>query len=224
MAITVGKIPLFRDLSEDELTSVKSCLREKSYDKGEILFHEGASCERVFIVQSGRVKIYRTASSGREQILETLGPGDSCACNPGSLAWSCLATAEAATDCTVWFLSRNDYVRMVQTNSKLAHTLNRLFAEKLRCFSSLIEEVSLKDVKRRLVKFLLDMLNEKTSKSEGNKTLFIPFTREEIAQPIGAARETVVRYLYGLKRSKLIDIKPYQIVVRNKEGLEKLLS
>lgn len=72
-----------------------------------------------------------------------------------------------------------------------------------------------------MIRFLLDMLAEKKGRS-GN-TLFIPLTREEIAQRIGAARETVVRYLYQLKRSKLIDIRPYQIVIRNKEGLEKLL-
>lgn len=221
MPLTLKEAPLFQGLSETELTLVKTCLREKSFAKGEILFSEGKTCERVFIVQSGRVKLYRTASSGREQILETLGPGDTCACNPGSSNWSCMSTAQALTPSTVWYLSRNDYLRMVQSNSKLSHTLNRIFAERLKSFSCLIEEVSLKDVKKRLVKFLLDMLAEKGGKGE---TLFIPFTREEIAQRIGTARETVARNLYQLKRAKLIDIKPYQIIIRNQEGLEKLLE
>lgn len=220
MSFSLGQISLFHGLSETELAEIKVCLREKSYDKGETLFREGALCERVFIVREGRVKLYRIASTGREQILEVLGPGDTCACNPGSMTWSCLATAEAVTPSTVWFLSRDDYVRMVENNSKLAHTLNRLFAEKLRCFSTLIEEVSLKDVKKRLVKFLLDMQAQKKGKGE---VLFIPFTREEIAQRIGAVRETVARHLHDLKRKKLIEIKPYQIIIRNKEGLEALL-
>lgn len=221
--IPIEKIPLFHGLSRTELDEIKSCLRENSYDKGETLFREASPCERVFIIREGRVKLYRIASSGREQILEVLGPGETCACNPGSPAWSCLATAEAATPCRVWFLSRNDYVRMVQTNSKLAHTLNLIFAERLRSFGTLIEEVALKGVEKRLVKFLLDMLAERPSSSRTAKAIYIPFTREEIAQRIGAARETVVRHLYQLKRAKLIDIKPYQIVIRNKEGLEKLL-
>ena len=220
MPLGLKEVPLFQGLSDTELTSVKTCLKERSFDKGEILFSEGRSCERIFIVQSGRVKLYRTASSGREQILETLNPGDTCACNPGSLNWSCMSTAEAATPCTVWYLSRDDYLRMVQSNSKLTQTLNRIFAERLKSFSCLIEEVSLKDVKKRLVRFLLDMLAEKGGKGG---TLFIPFTREEIAQRIGTARETVARHLYQLKRAKLIDIKPYQILIRNQEGLEKLL-
>ena len=223
MPIALDKIPLFQGLSGDELAAVKSCLRERAFEKGEILFNEGKPCERVFIVREGRVKLYRIASSGREQVLETLGPGDTCACNPGSQAWFCSTTAEAMAPSNVLFLSRADYVRMVQTNSKVSQALNRLFAERLKCFSSLIEEVSLKDVKKRLIKFLLEMLSARESKYGKGDAVFLPFTREEIAQRIGAVRETVVRYLMQLKRSKLIDLKPHQIVIRDKPGLEKLL-
>jgi CRP/FNR family transcriptional regulator len=221
MPLALKDVPLFQGLANDELELVQSCLRERSFSKGEILFNEGRPCERVFIVQSGRVKLYRTASTGREQILETLSPGDTCACNPGQSVWFCTTTAEAVTPCSVWYLSREDYVRMVESSSKFSQALNRLLAERLRAFSCLIEEVSLKDVKKRLVKFLLDMLSEKKGAGDA---LFIPFTREEIAQRLGAARETVARHLHELKRAKLIEIKPYQIVIRDKEGLKQLLS
>ncbi len=219
MVMGIKDIPLFQDLSESELLLVRKCLIEKSFDKGETLFYEGKACERVFIIKTGKVKVYRMSSAGREQILETLSSGDTCACNPGSLAWSCSSSAEAITPCTVWFLSRDHYVRMVQTNAKVSQALNRLFAERIKCFSSLIEEVSLKNVKKRLVKFLLDMQADSQSKT----VLEIPFTREEIAQRIGTARETVARYLYQLKRSKLIDIKPHQIIIRDLENLKKQL-
>lgn len=224
MPLAVKDIPLFRGLPDTELAFIQTHLHEKSFDKGEVLFYEGKPCERVFVVRSGRVKLYRMAASGKEQILETLGPGDTCACNPGVCNWHCGSTAEAITPCTVWFIGRDQYVRMVQTHSNLSHALNRLFADRISKFCSLIEEVSLKDVKKRLVKFLLDML-ETTGSSRGTNTnvLLVPFTREEIAQRIGAARETVARNLYQLKRSKLIDIKPRQIVIRDKESLEKLL-
>ncbi len=219
MPFTIKDIPFFQGLSENELEAVKQCLREKSFEKGESLFLEGSVCERVFFVKSGRVKLTRTASSGREQILETLGPGDTCACNPGSTAWHCASTAVALTYCSAWFLSRENYVRLVQTNAKLSQALNRLFAERLQCFSALIEEVSLKDSKKRLIKFLLDMLTE----NKGDDLLALPFTREELAQRLGVARETVARQLYQLKDKKLIGIKPQQILILNKPGLEKLL-
>ena len=223
MPLSIENIPFFQGLSVQEIVSIKSCLKEKTFGKGESLFLEGNVCERVFFVKSGRVKLYRTSSSGREQILETLGPGDTCACNPCSLQWSCSSSAVALTPCSVWFLSRDHYVNLVKTNTKLVHTLNHLFAERLQCFSSLIEEVSLKDSKKRLIKFLLDMLDESDQINKSQCYLLIPFTREELAQRIGAARETVARQLYQLKRKKLIDIKPMQIIILNKEGLKKLL-
>ncbi len=223
MPIAVKDIPLFQSLSSKEIDSIKTCLKEKSYEKGEILFSEGEMCQRIFIVREGRVKLYRISSSGREQVLETLNAGDTCACNPGSTVWSCSSTAEAVTRCTVWYLSRDAYVNMVQKNPTFAQTLNRLFAERLRCFSSLIEEVSLKDVKKRLVKFLLDIKDSKPTKLQSKDTLSVPFTREEIAQRLGATRETVARHLSELKQEELIDIKPKQVIIRNRTGLEKLL-
>jgi CRP-like cAMP-binding protein len=159
-------------------------------------------------------------SSGREQILEILGPGDTCACNPGSMEWFCNATAEAMEASKVWFLARDQYVRMVQTNSKVSLTLNKLFADKLRCFGSLIEEVSLKDTKKRLVKFILDM----PAPGSSGAVPSIRFTQEELAQRIGAARETIARHLQQLKKAKLIDIKPRQILILDRPGLEKLLA
>ncbi len=184
---------------------------------------EGDGCERIFVVRSGRVKIFRMASSGREQILEMLGPGETCACNPGAVKWSCSSSAEAATDCDVWFLSREDYVRLVKTNTKLTHALNQLFAERLTRLSCLVQEVSLNDVRKRLVKFLLDMYEDSLIKKPEGDSISVPFTREEIAQRIGSSRETVARYLHGLKREKLIDIKPHQILIRDKQSLEKIL-
>jgi CRP/FNR family transcriptional regulator len=212
-------IPFFQGLSEAELSEIRLCLKERTFEKGETLFMEGSACEKVFFVKSGRVKLSRTSSGGREQILETLSSGDACACNPGSSAWRCASTAIAATRCTAWFLSRENYGKLVHSNAKLSQALNRLFAERLRCFSALIEEISLKDSKKRLVKFILDMHAE----NDGKDVLVLDFTREELAQRIGTARETIGRQLYQLKAKKLIDIKPRQIVIRDKAGLEKLL-
>lgn len=220
MAKTISDIPLFKDLTTEELGHVKECLKEKTFQKGEILFTEGGSCERVFFVKSGKVKIFRMSEAGREQVLETLDEGDTCACNPGVLKWHCSSSAEALTSATVWFLARENYVKLVQSNNKVARTLNKLFAERLQCFSSLIEEVSLKDSKKRLVKFLLDMMNESVSK----KSLDLPYTREELAKRLGIVRETVARQLHDLKRRKLISIEPQKVTILDPKGLEDLLK
>ena len=222
MAATIANIkdiPFFKGLTDSELSIIRECFREKGFDKGETLFIEGNECSKVFFVRSGRVKLCRISSSGREQILETLGPGDTCACNPGSKVWNCSTTAVALSSGSVWFLARDRYTRLVQDNAKLSQALNRLFAERLQCFTSLIEDISLKDSRKRLIKFILDMLAE----ADGKSTLILAFTREELAQRLGVARETVARQLHQLKELELIDIQPKKILVKDRKGLEKLL-
>lgn len=224
MPLEIKDIPFFHGLSSGELQAMQSCLSEKTFKKGEALHFEGVECSRIFFVRSGRIKLFRTSASGHEQIFEILSSGDTCACNPGEISWRCDSNAEAVEPSVVWFLSRENYIRMVENNSKLARTLNRLFAKRLQCFGNIIEEISLKDTKKRLIKFLLEMAAEKKKHDPKGDVLFIPFTREEISQRLGTARETVVRHISSLKRKKLIDVKPYQIVIRNKAGLEALLQ
>ena len=147
MSFEIKDIPFFRDLSQPELEAVTSCLIEKSFQKGEIIHNEGTSCTVLFFVKAGRVKVYRTSLEGKDQIYEVLGPGDTCACNPGEVSWQCGSSAEALEDSKLWFLPREKYIRMITENSKLMHSLNALFAKRLQCFGNIIEEVTLKDSK-----------------------------------------------------------------------------
>jgi len=152
-----------------------------------------------------------------------LGPGDTCACNPGADHWQCSATAQAMTHGKILFLSRDYYVQMVRSNSTLSYTLNQLFAKRICRLSSLIEEVSLDNPRRRLVKFMLDILKEQRSDGGNDDAGSIPFTHEEISQRLGTARETVARNIGQLKESNLIDISAKKIVVKDIAKLKKLL-
>ncbi len=221
--IKIRNILLFQDLSLKERNVIGKCLKEATFKKGEILFSEGMACERIFIVQSGRVKIFRLSSSGKEQILEVFGPGDTCACNPGVAHWSCSSSAQALTDCCVWTLSRFNYVQMVKSNSRMAHTLNRIFAERLCKFSSLIEMVSVDDPRKRLIKFILEMASHQECQCPEENCVCLTMTQDEIAQRLGITRVTVARHLQQLKNLTFISSHDRQITILDKKGLEKAL-
>lgn len=221
--IQLKDISIFQDLSLQERNVTGKCLKETAFKKGEILFSEGMACERVFIVQSGRIKIFRLSSAGREQILEVLGPGDTCACNPGQVHWSCSASAQALTDCSVWILSRFNYVQMVKSNSRMAHTLNRIFAERLCRFSSLIEKVSLDAPRKRLIKFILEMANRQECQCGRENCICVTMTQEEVAQRLGLVRVTVARHLRQLQELKLISYQAQQITILDKDSLQEAL-
>ena len=222
-SIDIEHIPLFRELTRDERDHIKKRLKEESFKKGEPLFLEGNLCERIFIVKSGRVKIFRLSSSGKEQILEVLNPGDTCACNPGAEHWSCSSSAQATTDCSVWILSRFNYVQMIQNNSRMMRNINRIFADRLCRFSSLIEGVFLDDPHRRLIKFILDLSDHQDLRCSKENCLCLNMTQEEVAQRLGITRVTVARHLQQLKKSRHIDYHADQITILDKQGLGKAL-
>jgi len=216
-------IALFQDLTATEQQAVEKCLHEKTYEKGEVLFLAGTMCKRIFFVESGKIKIYKTSASGKEQVLEMLSSGETCACNAASDVFSCSTTGEALVPTTVWYLSKADYIRLMDESPKIARKLLQIMTDKLSSLGSLVEEISLMNVKERLVKFLLDMLKDQAKSAAEEGVLTLPFTREEIARQLGSARETVARNLHQLKQDNLIDIKPHQVIILNKEGLESLL-
>lgn len=218
----IEDVELFAHLNKSDFLQLKNCLHEKKFKKGDVLFREGQCCERVFVVASGRVKIYKLAENGREQIFEILEAGQSCVCNPGKNQWDCSATGEALCDSAVWFLNRTDFTGMVNSNSRLAKGLMELFAGKIQKLRNLAGEVSLQDVKKRLIRFLLDLHAEQAGSSE-ESTLGITFTREEMAQRLGTTRETVTRYLMQLKDEGDIEIKPSKIRILSASALEQKL-
>jgi CRP/FNR family transcriptional regulator len=223
MPVLLEELPFFYGVSEEDLSSIKKRLREKPFRKGEVLFFEGNACAGIFFVKSGWIKLYRTSDSGTVQSLEVLGPGEACTCNPGARDWICALTGQALTPCTVWFLPKEDYVKLVESSPEVSHLLNRIFAEKLQRAGSSIAELSSEDSRKRLAHLLLELLAKGGRKGSTRGVISVPLTREELAEMIGTSRETVVRQLYELRREKLIDIQSRKIVVLDPLGLKNLL-
>lgn len=222
LTMTLKDVLLFKDLLPKERLEISKILREKSFKKGEILFFEGEACVRMFIVQTGRIKVYRTNAAARVQTLNLLEPGDTCACNPGCGAWACSASAKALSPCKVWYFSRKDFADLVKEMPKVSQALNSLLANKILKLSSLIEEVSLKTVNQRLANFILELRRKNIEKGGKGLHLHLQVTREEIAQRIGAARESVARNLHRLKRAGTISLGPNEIGILDLAALENI--
>lgn len=222
--MSLREVPFLSGLTVKELGHISTFLREKSFAKGEILHLAGGECEHITIVRSGRIKVFRSTPSGREQIIEVLEPGDTCACNPGFPTWQCCSSAQALTDCRVWFLHRTHYARLVESNLNISRILNQVFAKKICQLCSFIEDISLNNSKKKLVKFLIDMHEQLNSNEKKSNIFILPFSREEIAHRIGTTRETVTRHLSQLKRQKVIDVRSKHISIRDIGSLRNFLS
>lgn len=212
---------LFSGLSEKSLKELSALARKRTFKKGSHLFFSGDGCQQIFFVRTGRVKVYRTPTPGREQTLHLLEAGDTCACHPGETPWTCNASARALTSCEVWSLPRPVYLRAIEQNPQVSKNLNRLLAVRLCQCNQLIEQVALQSTRERLVRYLLEQW---TLGKAVDGTVPLLLTRGEIGHRIGATRETVSRQLHALKRQKLIEVYRSKVVLRNHSGLVKLLS
>ncbi len=221
--IKLRDVPFFSKLSIKDLNHISKCLIEKSYTKGRVLHLSGDECQNITVVMSGRIKVFRTAPSGREQIIEILEPGDTCACNPGAVTWQCSSSAQALTDCRVWVLGRTHYTQLVQNNLNVSQALNQVFAKKMCQLCSFMEDISLNNSKKKLIKFLIDMYEQMIVQGQKIDTFDLLFTREEIAHRIGTTRETVTRHLSQLKRQKIIDVQSKRIGINKIAELQRLL-
>jgi CRP-like cAMP-binding protein len=200
----------FRSLATPDLEALGSSMFQRSYPAGQIVLLEGAASSVLYVVQAGRLKLFKTSPRGREQVLRLLRPGDMFnevavfdeEPNP--------ASAQAIEDCTLFLLRRRDLLRSVAERPGVALAITRTFARRLREALELVEDLAFRDVTSRLAKILLD--------GETGSRL----TQELLAAMAGSRREVVGRALKALSQEGAIRLQRGRIHVMDRTALERL--
>jgi CRP-like cAMP-binding protein len=187
--------PLFAGLDDPAWAALASRLETRTLPHGEPLFREGDLGDALHVVTEGKVKICRTAADGRENVIAILGPGDLV----GELAIFDSqprgASAVAVVDCTLASLSANDFRRWLGEHPAVAVDLLRALAIRLRQTNEAMADLVFTDVPGRIAKTLLG-LAERFGESGGDGVrVSHDLTQEELAQLVGASRETVNKAL-----------------------------
>jgi len=213
------KIPFLAPLKEEELRSLLPFLKEKKFKKNQALFHEGEPGRCLFLIRSGNVKVYKLSSDGKEKILRIFGPDDFFAELPLLDGGKYPASAETLSDCTLLCLSREDFLKTLSANPTIMKKIYEVVGERLRHFTTMVTDLTLKDASCRLAGFLLDMAEKKDPFSSKVIRFPMELTHQDIASIIGTARETVSRTLMQFQREGMIEIKERYITILDKERL-----
>src|SRR5579884_2732002 len=147
--------PLFAALSESEIASLAARSGIRAYGAGEILFTEGQPCAGLYIVVSGRVRIFKTSVSGREHVLSIEGPGGSVAELPVFDGGAYPASASALEQTATLFVSRADLRAICMEKPEVSLKLLQVVGARLRRLVGIIEELSFTTVRHRLISWLL---------------------------------------------------------------------
>lgn len=205
---------LFGALNEVELQSLAGRAGVRSFDAGEILFSEGEPCIGMYIVVSGRVRIFKTSVNGREQTLSVEGPGASIAELPVFDGGRYPATAAAVERSALLLVGRDSLRALCLEHPEIGLKLLQVVGARLRRLVGIIEELSFTTVRHRLIGWLL-----RHSPADGG-TFALDGSHQELAAQIGTVRELVSRNMARLQAEGLIAVNGREIRILNRSGLE----
>ena len=212
-AHTLRCISLFAGLSDGALARMARVAYARTYTPGEIVIFEGDPCEAAYFIVEGQVRVYRLSPGGREQVLARLGPGQTFNTVPPFQPHGVNhATVEVIAPTTLYVIACEDFRHLVSECSELALAILQDFAARLDHLTNLVEDLSLRTVRGRLARFLLEHAEA------GDVTRH--WTQEEMAAHLGTVRDMVGRTLRAFADAGLVRMMRQRIVLLDREGLE----
>ena len=213
--------PLFSGLDDDAAASLGSSMTSVTIRRGEILFNEGDEGNQLYVVTEGKVKLGRTSPDGRENLLAILGPsqmfGELSLFDPGPRS----ATATAVTDVTLRSLSHDALLPLLTEHPDVSRALLHQLAARLRRTNEVVGDLVFSDVPGRVAKALLDLASRFGRKADDGIHVNHDLTQEELAQLVGASRETVNKALADFSARRWLRLEPRSVVIMDLERLKR---
>lgn len=216
--------PLFAALDEAEVNSLAARCGIRPYSPGQILFSEGEPCKGLYIVVSGRVRIFKISTNGREQVLSVEGAGASVAELPVFDGGPYPASASAIEKTEALFVSRADLRAICLEKPEVSLKMLQVVGARLRRLVGIIEELSFTTVRHRLISWLLRQASTEGRPSERGTVFSLTASQQELAAQIGTVRELVSRNLARLQAQSFIEMNGREITILDRQGLEADLA
>lgn len=206
VAALLRALPIFAELDDAVLARLAQRCVPRTVGEGHVLFTTGEPCRGLYVVASGRVRIYRTSPEGREQVLHVEGAGRPVAELPLFDGGPYPASAVTLEPTRLVFLPRADFEQLYRDNPDVAQAVIRGLGRRLRHLVQVTETLAFRDVAARLAMLLADYAERAGRPVAGGAVeLTLARTQEELAMEIGTARESVSRAWRQLRRDGLIE-------------------
>jgi CRP/FNR family transcriptional regulator len=191
----VRRAPLFAALDDQTAESLISTMSPSRLERSDILFHEGDQGDRLYVIGEGKIKLGRSSSDGRENLVAILGPGEMFGelslFDPGPRTMTATAVAETQ----LLGLGNDSLTGLLTGRPEVAKALLAALAQRLRRTNEHLADLVFTDVPGRVAKALLDLAERFGRPVEEGVMVSHDLTQEELAQLVGASRETVNKAL-----------------------------
>ena len=219
--LIIRKAPLFSALDDDASHALRASMVALKLNKGQILFKEGEEGDRLYVVVHGKIKLGTTSADGRENLLSILGPGEMF----GELSLfdpePRTSTATAVTDVRLVSLAHDAVIGLVTSSPQTSLELLRRLAQRLRKSNEVLADLVFADVPGRVAKAIMDLGERFGVQKEDGLHVNHDLTQEELAQLVGASRETVNKALADFASRGWVKLEPRAVLVTDVERVTK---
>ena len=221
MEDVVRNAPLFLALDEEASVALRASMVEMDLARGQVVFSEGDSGDRLYVIVDGKIKLGTSSSDGRESLLAILGPGEMFGelslFDPGPRT----ATATALTETTLLGLGHDALGPWLNGRPGVAQALLKALSQRLRRTNENLSDLVFSDVPGRVAKALLDLNEKFGEKRTDGSYVEHDLTQEELAQLVGASRETVNKALADFVQRNWIKLEPRAVLILDLDRLIK---
>jgi len=211
--LILRQVELFQGLSNTELETLSGSSSSRSFPKNTVVIHENDPADSLFIIESGKVKVYCSDKNGKEFIMNTQGEGDyfgELALLDDSARSASVRTVEKSSFCIIF---KDNFNRVLDEHPNIARKLIRNLAARVRKLTADVKSLALQDVYGRVANVLMDLAEER-----GDGSSYIPekLTQQDIADRVGASREMVARILKDLTIGDYIRFEGRHIIINSR--------
>lgn len=215
----VRNATLFAGLDDESTSALLKFMKPRSLRRGTVLFREGDSGNELYIVSSGKLKVGRESPDGRENLLSVVGPGEMIGeltlFDPGTRS----TTVTAVSQAELLSLEHNDLMTWLKDRPQAAMNLLRALAQRLRRTNDTVGDLVFSDVPGRVAKALLDLAQRFGKQGPDGILVAHDLTQEELAQLVGASRETVNKALADFAARGWLRLEARAVVILDQERL-----
>lgn len=212
---------IFQGVEPSAISALRADLLSETFSKGDTIIREGEQGDSLYIITSGKVKLSRKAPDGRENLLSILGPsdmfGELSIFDPGPRT----SSAVCVTEVSVQSMNREALKRWIAERPEISDQLLRVLARRLRRTNNNLADLIFTDVPGRVAKALLQLAQRFGTQEGGNIRVTHDLTQEEIAQLVGASRETVNKALAEFAHRGWLRLEGKSVIISDTERLAR---
>jgi CRP-like cAMP-binding protein len=218
---TLANAGIFQGVEAQAAEALSQQLETVDYPRGSAIFSEGELGDRLYIIIDGKVKVGRHSPDGRENLLAVMGPadmfGELTVFDPGPRT----STAVAVTDVRLATMDRAALRAWIAKRPEIAEQLLRVLARRLRRTNNALADLIFTDVPGRVAKALLQLARQFGKPEDGHLRVTHDLTQEELAQLVGASRETVNKALADFGQRGWLRLEGKSVVILEPERLSR---